>query len=106
MQSNQNRKKNERKKTGNEKKDISTKYSRKKKEIKEKMRVLVIHEGVHSVDYHRLIVPFADIDRNFDDINLFSLNSLEGVTADDLKREQIDIVVFSRNISAKLLAHR
>jgi glycosyltransferase involved in cell wall biosynthesis len=66
------------------------------------MRVLVIHEGVHSVDYHRLIVPFADIDRNFDDINLFSLNSLEGVTADDLKREQIDIVVFSRNISATL----
>ena len=66
------------------------------------MRVLVIHEGVHAVDYHRLIVPFADIDRNVDNLQLFSCGSLEKVTPKDLIEQQIDVVVFSRNISSTL----
>jgi len=38
------------------------------------MRVIVVHEGVHSVDYHRLIVPFAHIGKSFDEIKIFSKN--------------------------------
>ena len=66
------------------------------------MRVIVVHEGVHSVDYHRLIVPFAHIGKSFDEIKIFSKNHLEDVTVDFLKQQQIDIVVYSRNISPTL----
>jgi glycosyltransferase involved in cell wall biosynthesis len=71
------------------------------------MKVLVLHSGGNAIDYHRLVVPFANINENFDDIEIYSKNHLEAdehqetVRAADLINWGIDIVVFSRNISIR-----
>lgn len=76
------------------------------------MNILVLHHGESGVDYHRIVVPFAEIHRNGEATGYKVVqsryiedyvdklgNEQRSLTVQQLKDNDIQVCVFSRNIS-------
>lgn len=66
------------------------------------MRVFVIYGGVSGVEFHRLYNPFVSMSEDGLDVKMSP--TLDGITQEeyDLLAKEFDVVVFNRNVSAKM----
>lgn len=71
------------------------------------MKILIVHSGLSGVDYHRLIVPFQAMGKEYPYIQFFQINHLEehegkpAPSVKDIIEWGIEVCIFSRNISYK-----